>query len=79
MAKIFVSLAGEGRGHATRVRALVERLRGPHEVVLFASHVAHQLLAAAYRGQPHVTVRRIPAAPSRSLAKSPGTLGTKSC
>lgn len=43
MARVFVSLAGEGRGHATRVRALVEMLRGRHEVVLFASHVAHQL------------------------------------
>lgn len=60
MAKIFVSLAGEGRGHATRVRALVEMLRGRHEVVVFASHVAYQLLAAAYRGQPNVSVRRIP-------------------
>ncbi|MBM4090740.1 MAG: teichoic acid biosynthesis protein [Planctomycetes bacterium] len=60
MAKIFFSLSGEGRGHATRVRALVELLRGEHQLTLFTSLVAYDLLASAYQATPHVRVRRIP-------------------
>ncbi|MCP5528711.1 MAG: hypothetical protein H7A47_18120, partial [Verrucomicrobiales bacterium] len=32
MARIFISMSGEGRGHATRVRAVTEALRAQHEV-----------------------------------------------
>jgi uncharacterized protein (TIGR00661 family) len=60
MAKIFFSLAGEGRGHATRVRAFVELLRDQHQIVIFTSHVAYDLLASAYHHSPSVSVRRIP-------------------
>src|SRR5687768_10264366 len=59
MAKIFYSMAGEGRGHATRVRAVVEQLRRRHEIVLYAPGDAHQLLAPIYDGT-EVVVRRIP-------------------
>jgi len=58
MAKIFYSMAGEGRGHATRVRAVVEQLRRRHEIVLYAPGDAHQLLAPIYEGTD-VVVRRI--------------------
>lgn len=60
MATICFSMSGEGRGHATRVRALVERLRTEgHRLVLFAPGDAFDLLAPAYRGTP-VRVVRIP-------------------
>ncbi len=59
MAKIFYSMAGEGRGHATRVRAMVEELRGRHQLALFAPGDAHELLAPLYAGT-EVEVRRLP-------------------
>ncbi len=52
MAKIFFSLSGEGRGHATRVRALVESLRGQHQVAIYASGDAYRFLSPLYRGTP---------------------------
>jgi len=58
MATIFYSMAGEGRGHATRVRAIVEDLRKRHRVVLFAPGQAHELLEPIYRGSD-VEVRTI--------------------
>jgi uncharacterized protein (TIGR00661 family) len=61
MAKIFYSMAGEGRGHAARVRSMVEELRDDHELVLFAPDQAYEFLAPRYpAGFPHVEVRRIP-------------------
>ena len=61
MAKIFYSMAGEGRGHATRVRAMVEQLRYEHQIVLFAPDQAYDFLAPRYTGEiPNVEVRRIP-------------------
>src|SRR5579872_3518851 len=60
MGKIFYSLAGEGRGHATRVRTVVEELRHEHDVVLFASHVAFEFLEEIYRDASDVEVRQIP-------------------
>ena len=58
MAKIFISLSGEGRGHATRVRAVVESLRHEHEIHLFASGDAFQFLRPHY-GNSDVKVQRI--------------------
>jgi len=58
MATIFYSMAGEGRGHATRVRAIVEDLRKRHRVVLFAPGQAHDLLEPIYRNS-EVEVRTI--------------------
>jgi uncharacterized protein (TIGR00661 family) len=59
LATIFYSMAGEGRGHATRVRTVVELLRGRHRLVLLAPGDAHDLLEPAYRDS-EVEVRRIP-------------------
>lgn len=50
MATIFYSMSGEGRGHATRVRAIVEDLRTRHDVTLFAPGQAYTLLAPIFRG-----------------------------
>lgn len=63
MAKIFYSMAGEGRGHAVRVRTLVEHLRHDHELVLFAPDEAHDFLNRSYGdANPVANVRlvRIP-------------------
>lgn len=59
MARIFYSLSGEGRGHATRVRAIVDELRQRHEITIFAPGDAHDLLAPAYAGT-NVAVQHIP-------------------
>jgi uncharacterized protein (TIGR00661 family) len=58
MARIFFSLSGEGRGHATRARAVVESLREEHQVSLFASGDAWRFLAPLYRDTA-VKVHRI--------------------
>lgn len=62
MARISYSMAGEGRGHAARGRALIERLKRRHEVVVYAPGHAYQFLAPLYpqvSGQ-QVQVREIP-------------------
>lgn len=59
MAKIFFSMSGEGRGHATRVKAVADLLRDRHEIVIFAPGDAYDLLAPAYEGSA-VQVRNIP-------------------
>ncbi len=60
MATIFMSMSGEGRGHASRARALTEGLRARHRMVLFAPGDAFQFLAPIYAGTA-VQVRRLPA------------------
>lgn len=50
MARIFYGMAGEGRGHATRGRAIIEALRAQHQVTLFTSDCAYAMLAPLYRG-----------------------------
>jgi uncharacterized protein (TIGR00661 family) len=62
MAKIFYSMAGEGRGHAVRVRTLVEQLKSQHQFVLFASDQAYDFLAKFYSSSVTGDVRlvRIP-------------------
>jgi uncharacterized protein (TIGR00661 family) len=60
MGTIFYSMMGEGRGHATRVRGLVEHLRPRHRLVLFASNDAYALLAPRYHDAADVEVRQIP-------------------
>ncbi len=59
MAKVFISMSGEGRGHATRVRAVTEALRSRHQIRLFAPRDAYQLLAPQYDGS-EVEVERLP-------------------
>ena len=51
---------GEGRGHAARARAMVERLRGEHRIVLFTSHDALAFLQREYDGDPEIDVYEIP-------------------
>lgn len=61
MAKIFYSMAGEGRGHAVRVRTLTELLRGEHELHLFAPDDAFEFLSRFYDAAgPSVRLLRIP-------------------
>ena len=59
MAKLFFSLSGEGRGHATRVRAVVEELRRNHGITILAPGNAFEFLAPLYEGSG-VQVIRIP-------------------
>ena len=59
MASIIYAMSGEGRGHATRARVVVEALRGRHQLTLFASACAYDLLAPRYRGSD-IRVVRIP-------------------
>ena len=59
MATIFYGLSGEGRGHATRARTIVEGLRKRHKVVVFAPDLAHALLEPVFR-DTDVRVERIP-------------------
>lgn len=59
MTKIFYSVSGEGRGHASRARALIEDLRHDVEVTVYAPEDAYEFLAPYYRDS-EVEVRRIP-------------------
>jgi uncharacterized protein (TIGR00661 family) len=59
VSKIAISLCGEGRGHATRIGTLVERLDG-HEILIFTSADAFHLLAARHAGSDRVRVVEIP-------------------
>lgn len=59
MSRIFYSVGGEGRGHATRVRTIIEDLRHQHSITLFAPGHAYELLAPAYE-RTDVTIKRIP-------------------
>jgi len=49
MAKLFFSLSGEGRGHATRVRAAVEELRPHHRISILAPGNAFEFLGPLYK------------------------------
>jgi len=48
MAKFFFSMSGEGRGHATRVRAVIEQLRHAHEITVLAPGHAYKFLSPLY-------------------------------
>lgn len=48
MATIFCSMSGEGRGHATRMRSIAERLKDRHRLVLFAPADAFEFLNQIY-------------------------------
>ncbi|MCL4206454.1 MAG: glycosyltransferase [Pirellulaceae bacterium] len=60
MAKLIFSLAGEGRGHATRTRTIVEALQREHRIIVLAPGAAYQLLADAYFHSDRVAVCEIP-------------------
>jgi uncharacterized protein (TIGR00661 family) len=59
MAKLMLSLSGEGRGHATRIRALVEHFKRDHVVSILAPGDALTFLEPLYRGSD-VSVIPIP-------------------
>jgi len=59
MSKILYSLCGDGRGHATRVRTIVEELRHDNDIVIYAPQDAYDLLSPIYQ-DTGVEVRRIP-------------------
>lgn len=59
MGKIFFSMSGEGRGHATRVRSMVEALRHKHEISLLCPGDAYELLEPLYR-DTNIRITRIP-------------------
>lgn len=52
-------MSGEGRGHATRVRSMVEAMRDEHEIALFCPGDAYELLAPVYQ-DTDVKVVKIP-------------------
>lgn len=57
MATIYYTVMGEGRGHAVRARAMVERLRGQHRLVLFSSFDGLEFLRGEYADDPEIEVR----------------------
>ena len=61
MARIAISLCGEGRGHATRICTLIEHLERDHDVLAFTSADAWELLSKRFaEGHPRVRVAEIP-------------------
>lgn len=59
MAKICYGVAGEGRGHAARVRTIVEDLAQRHEILIFASHQALKFLRKSLK-RPNIRILAIP-------------------
>ena len=60
MAKILFSMCGEGRGHATRVQTIVDRMKHEHSFILLAARDAYDQLYVRYMEDPKVVVRRLP-------------------
>jgi len=61
MSRIAISLCGEGRGHATRISTLVERLEPDHDILIFTSNDAWELLSRRFAsGHARVRVVEIP-------------------
>ena len=61
MSRIAISLCGEGRGHATRICTLIERLEQDHEMLVFTSADAWELLSHRFgAGHPAVRLQEIP-------------------
>ncbi len=51
---------GEGRGHASRARAMIERLNSDHRIIVTTSHDALAFLRDNYPDDPQVEVHEIP-------------------
>jgi len=61
MSRIAISLCGEGRGHATRICTLVEQLEREHDILVFTSADALELLSKRFaEGHSRVRVVEIP-------------------
>ena len=50
MATLIYAVSGEGRGHATRARAVIDELRSEHEVQVYTYGQGAELLRLIYRG-----------------------------
>ncbi len=59
MGKIFYSCSGEGRGHASRARTIIEDLKHKHRITVYAPEHAYELLHPLYKGTK-VKIKRIP-------------------
>jgi uncharacterized protein (TIGR00661 family) len=61
MARIAVSLCGEGRGHATRICTLIEQLVPQHDILVYTSGDATALLRSRFpEGNGRVRIAEIP-------------------
>ena len=61
MSRIAISLCGEGRGHATRIATLVDRLDAGHEIVVYTSADGLAFLRRQLAGlHPRVRLEEIP-------------------
>ena len=61
MSKIAISLCGEGRGHATRISTLVERLDTDHDILVYTSADALTFLRHYFADRhPRVRLEEIP-------------------
>lgn len=59
MAKIFYSCSGEGRGHASRARTIIEDLKDKHDITVYAPEHAYDMLHPLYK-KSNVLIRKIP-------------------
>jgi hypothetical protein len=48
MAPIAISLCGEGRGHASRIATLVERMLPGHDIRIFAAAEGFEFLSRRF-------------------------------
>lgn len=61
MARIAYSMAGEGRGHATRAKTIIDHLiKRQHQLLVFAPEFAFHFLDQVYRDETRVNVQEIP-------------------
>lgn len=60
MARIAISLCGEGRGHATRICTLVEHLELDHDILVYGSGDATELLRSRFAAHARVRIEEIP-------------------
>jgi uncharacterized protein (TIGR00661 family) len=59
MSTICYGIAGEGRGHATRARAVIDILKKRHTIIIYTSGQALSLLEPLSKNE-NVTIREIP-------------------
>ena len=61
MSKIAISLCGEGRGHATRIGTLIEHLATEHDLLVYTSADAFEMLSRRFAAEsPRVRIVEIP-------------------
>jgi uncharacterized protein (TIGR00661 family) len=60
MAKIAISLCGEGRGHAARICTLIERLTPGYEVLVYTSADGLEFLSRRFSDRSDVRLEAIP-------------------